>query len=144
VKDTEKTTKELGVLKMLLETMEGQYRETCDKYKAICEEEQTKKKAMSDLMQTEIQGVQKELEEDMKRKSMLKAENEELEKRITDLKAMFKNTSESIEKTLGNSELDMAKIEEQIRQKIEVETTKLVVFAISPLFTLFRTMKRAK
>jgi predicted nucleic acid-binding Zn-ribbon protein len=93
-------------------------------------------------MQGEIQSVQKELEEEMKRKSGLKGENEELEHRLGELKEMFQKTSESVEKTLGKSEFDMSGLEEQIRSKIEVETTKMVVthlFAFS-----FRMTKRKK
>lgn len=142
VASKEKSKKEALVLKMLMDSLEKKQTEIHDKYKATVETQQNLRKELNDKMQAEIQSVQKELEEDMKRKSGLKGENEELEHRLGELKEMFQKTSESVEKTLGKSEFDMSGLEEQIRSKIEVETTKMVVYLISSID--FRMTKKKK
>ena len=82
---------------------------------------------MNENMQNEIKAVQTEMEEEVRRKQGLFHDNEDLTSKIAELKDMFSKAGESLEKTLGKSDSDMEKLEEQLRTKIEAETTKLVV-----------------
>ena len=126
-KEVDRLRKEAGVLRSLVETLEQQNAALMAEHNKLLETEQTKRLQLNEQMQQEIKDTQTQVEQDLQRKGMLSSENEELAKRIEDMKQLFQTTRASIEKTLGNSEFDMGGLEEQLRQKIEVETTKLVV-----------------
>jgi hypothetical protein len=126
-KDAERLKKEAGTLKSLVEVLEKQNEVLQEEHKKLVEAEQKKRLELNDQMQLEIKETQKTLEEELQRKAQLSNENEELAKRIQELKLMFQTTRDNIEKTLGNSEFDMSSIEERLRQNIETETAKLVV-----------------
>lgn len=122
--------KEVDMLKGLNAALVKQNMDLQEACRKIISRHQEERKQINEKMQGEIKTVQTEMEEEVRRKALLSRENEEMATRIAELKQMFKTTSENVEKTLGKSEFDMVKLEEQLRTKIESETTRLVVSSL--------------
>ena len=123
---SEKHRKEVAVLKGLHSTLEKQNNELQEEYKKIAAKHQEQRKEINEKMQAEIKTVQEEMEQEVHRKQVLARENEALTDRIKEMKEMLSATNDNVEKTLGKSEFDVEKLEQQLRSRIEAETAKIV------------------
>eukprot|EP01022_Parablepharisma_sp_SALTPOND_P018377 TRINITY_DN299_c0_g1_i1.p2 TRINITY_DN299_c0_g1~~TRINITY_DN299_c0_g1_i1.p2 ORF type:complete len:353 (+),score=95.63 TRINITY_DN299_c0_g1_i1:3094-4152(+) len=122
----EKHKKNVGILAGLNSTLEKQNVELQEEYKKTISKHQEQRKEINESMQAEIKAVQEEMEQEVHRKQILAKENEALAERIKEMKEMLNATNENVEKTLGKSEFDVDKLEEQLKSRIEAETTKIV------------------
>lgn len=139
-----KVGKNVEMLKGLNATLVKNNMELQDTCRKIITRHQEERKKINEDMQEEIKTVQKEMEEEVRRKALLSRENEEMSSRIKELKEMFRVTSENVERTLGKSEFDMEKLEEQLKNKIEAETTKLVVILHTLILFSTRMTRRTR
>jgi len=122
----EKHKKDTAILQGLNNTLEKQNSELHEEYKKIIARHQEQRKEINEKMQEEIKMVQKEMESEVQRKQELAQENEALTEKIKELKEITTATNASVEKALGKSDLDVDKLEEQLKQRIEAETDKIV------------------
>ena len=127
LRDINKLYKETTMLKGLCATLEKQNEELQQACTSIMTKHEKERKEINEGMQGEIKKIQEDMEGELRRKSVLSQENEAIDEKIKELKDMLTRSSDTLEKSFGKSELDIAKLEEQLKDKIETETTKIVV-----------------